>query len=536
MARTPLFVLIERCLRAAQASSLTHVPLGEILDGAAERGVSRRTFLATTAAATAFTSCRTFVPPAKEPEVIVIGAGIAGLTAGYRLARAGVGVRIFDAQYRTGGRMFSLRNFFPDGQVAELGGELIDSSHTHIRHLARELAIEIDDLAGDDRALRGDVWYFDGARRSERDVAQAFLPIAERIKADVARLGSDEILAGSGGVAAALDRMTLAQWLDEAGVSGWFRELLDVGFTTEYGLEIDRQSSLNLLTMIDPVVRPFRIYGESDERFHIRGGNDRVPGTLTKLLIDHIELGAALQHMRTRSDGQIECTFTRGATTFRAAAPHVIVTIPFTTLRDVEIEIDLPERKWRAIRELGYGTNAKLMIGFEKRVWRTHHRSNGSTLTDLGYQLSWETSRLQPGASGILTNFTGGQRGLDLGQGTAEERAIEVAKQMETVFPGIEGQRGKQSRMHWPTHPWVRASYACYLPGQWTTIRGAEGEAVGNLHFAGEHCSLDAQGFMEGGCETGERAAAEVIAALQPRAAITRLWPGLHPSHRRAAV
>lgn len=69
--------------------------------------------------------------------------------------------------------------------------------------------------------------------------------------------------------------------------------------------------------------------------------------------------------------------------------------------------------------------------------------------------------------------------------------------------------------MHWPTNPFVRASYACYRPRQWTTIRGAEGEAVGNLHFAGEHCSMDAQGFMEGGCETGESAASEVLTALR---------------------
>ena len=56
-------------------------------------------------------------------------------------------------------------------------------------------------------------------------------------------------------------------------------------------------------------------------------------------------------------------------------------------------------------------------------------------------------------------------------------------------------------RFHWPSHPWTRGSYACYQVGQWTTIGGAEGERVGNLHFAGEHCSLRAQGFMEGGCE-----------------------------------
>ena len=510
MPRTPLFGLIQRSLHAALRE--------EKGDPSSPPPISRRQFLVSTAAATALAACRTIPAATKDPDVLIIGAGIAGLTAGYRLARAGVDVRIYDGQYRTGGRMLSLRKFFPDGQVAELGGELIDSGHTHIRRLARELAIDIDDLAGDDRALHSDVWYFDGARRSDREVAEAFRPITERIKADLARIG-DLDAAPLSDDAIRLDRMSLAEWLDSAGVTGWFRELLDVGFTTEYGLEIDRQSSLNLLTMIDPVIRPFRMYGESDERYHVRGGNDRIPGALTRLLEDHLELGAILQRLRLRSDGSVECTFTRGATTITAAAPRVILAIPFTMLREVAIDMELPDRKRRAIRELGYGTNAKLMIGFADRIWRTRHRSNGSTLTDLGYQLSWETSRLQAGSHGILTNFTGGRAGIDAGKGASADRALDVANQLDTIFPGIAAVRGKESRMHWPTNPFVRASYASYLPGQWTSIRGAEGEAVGPLHFAGEHCSLDAQGFMEGGCESGDRAAAEVLGALRPAAA-----------------
>ena len=169
------------------------------------------------------------------------------------------------------------------------------------------------------------------------------------------------------------------------------------------------------------------------------------------------------------------------------------------------IDADLPPAKRRAIAELGYGTNAKLMIGFKARTWRTRYASSGSTLSDLPYQLTWETSRLQAGDSGILTNFTGGRHGVELGQGAAADRAAEVAGQLDRVYPGLAALRTKEARFHWPSFPYTRGSYACYLPGQWTSIRGAEGEPVGNLHFAGEHCSLAAQGFMEGGCETGER-------------------------------
>jgi monoamine oxidase len=233
------------------------------------------------------------------------------------------------------------------------------------------------------------------------------------------------------------------------------------------------------------------------------------------------DLNCVLERIRRRPDGLIECSFRRGAQTLVHSADHVIVTIPFTLLRGVDIDADLSPVKRRAIAELGYGTNAKLMIGFTQRAWRTRYGSNGSTLSDLPYQLTWETSRLQAGPSGILTNFTGGRHGVELGLGAAAVRATEVAAQLDGVYPGLSALKTKEARFHWPSFPYTRGSYACYLPGQWTSFRGAEREAVGNLHFAGEHCSLDAQGFMEGGCETGERAAGEVLVALR-RPAIAR--------------
>jgi monoamine oxidase len=136
-------------------------------------------------------------------------------------------------------------------------------------------------------------------------------------------------------------------------------------------------------------------------------------------------------------------------------------------------------------------------------------------LTGLPFQLCWETSRLQEGRSGILTNFTGGRRGLEIAGGAPEERAREFARMLDRVFPGVSGDRNdKQARFLWPTFKWALGSYACYRPGQWTGFAGEEGRRVENLHFAGEHTSETAQGFMEGGCETGERVAREILEGL----------------------
>jgi monoamine oxidase len=296
-----------------------------------------------------------------------------------------------------------------------------------------------------------------------------------------------------------------------------------VAYTTECGLEPDRQSALNFLTLVDPSPDPFRIFGDSDERFHVRGGNDRIPHALAaRLGDDAIELGARLVALARRPDGGWRATFEHaGGRTRTADATHVILALPFTLLRDVRLDAPLSPAKRRAIATLGYGTNAKLMVGFSERVWRTRHATNGSVLTDLPFQLTWETSRLQGGRAGILTNFTGGAHGVALGAGTAAEQADALVRHLDGVLPGVAAARAgmREARFHWPSHPWTRGSYAAYLPGQWTAVRGAEGEAEGTLHFAGEHTSREAQGFMEGGCESGERAAREVLASVRVAAA-----------------
>jgi monoamine oxidase len=519
MARTPLFRLIGRALKEAQTANHSEFGAAEIVERMAASRVDRRRFLATSSAAIAGVALANCAPASMATRqrgndpVLIVGAGIAGLTAAYRLSQAGVRVRLIEAQKRVGGRMFSLREFFPDSQVAELGGELIDTGHETIRTLASELGIGLDDLSIEPEGIGMELFHFGGARRSELEIVEAFRPVAALIEKDLATITGDDVTFDAPNGAEALDRMTVAQWLDKHGVSGWIRDVLNIGYTTEFGLETDQQSALNLLTMIDTNPDPFRIFGDSDERFHVQGGNDRITTTLATKIPVEIETGTFLESLNEESDGTFLCSVRRDGVSSTIRAPQVLLTIPFTMLREVDLRVTLPAEKRAAIDGLGYGTNAKLMVGFDRRIWREQYASNGSVLTDLPFQLCWETSRAQNGRSGILTNFTGGAHGMEIGAGTAGEQAMKFTRELDRVFPGVEATRreGKEVRFHWPTFPFTRGSYASYRPGQWTTIRGAEGMPVRNLFFAGEHCSLDYQGFMEGGCETGQ-AAAEAIA------------------------
>jgi monoamine oxidase len=526
MANSPLFQRLQRAMHLARVAARTGMPAEDVLQRWQFSSVdrARRAFLRSSALAAAgvAAACAPTLPRREDPgdaEVAVVGAGIAGLTAAYRLHQAGVRVRVFEAQNRIGGRILSIRNHFADGQVAELGAELIDTGHRHMRMLAAELGLELDDFEHDEPQLARAVWYFDGRLRSDREVVEAFTPIAAAIERDLATLGDGDISYREPQNAEALDRMSIDQWFDRNGVSGWIRKLLSVAYTTEMGLETDQQSALNLLTFIDPAPDPFKIFGESDERFHVRGGNDLVISGLGKRIEGLIETGSVLESLTQLADGSYRLSLRRGSASQDIKASHVILALPVSLLRKVELDLELPAIKRRAIAELAYGTNAKLMIGFAQRTWRSAAHSDGSSFADLPFQSSWEASRAQAGSAGILTNFVGGRHGLEIGQGTPAAQAALAVDGLDKVFPGLAAQRTgmTEARFHWPSNPWVQGSYVCPRPGDWTGLGGAIAEPVGRLRFAGEHCSVDNQGFMEGGCESGEQTANALLEELGVR-------------------
>jgi monoamine oxidase len=527
MARTPLFRELRRVMALAQVAARS----GSVDRAFEARELAlpvrtRRVFLREStlaAAALAASSCK---PRVVDPgaSVAVIGAGIAGLSCAYRLHRAGVRVRVFEAQERVGGRIFSLRGKFADGQVCELGGELIDSGHTQLRSLALELGLRLDDFQSDAPELSRSLWFFGGQRRTDREVVEAFTPIAHAIAREKLMIGDANIGRESPPPVAALDQLSLAAWFDRAGVHGWIRSLLEVAYETEMGLAAEEQSALGLLAFIDANPDPFRVFGESDERYHVRGGNDAIPTELAKRIAGVLEMSSVLESVRQRASGDFELSLRRGSATRSVTATHLVLAQPIPTLRRVELAVELPVRTRRAIEQLHYGTNAKLMIGFAQRTWREHERSDGSTFTDLPYQTTWEASRAQPGAAGILTNFVGGRRGVELGFHDTKDQAAACVQQLEQVYPGLSQQRTgmTEARFHWPTHPWALGSYLCFRPGEWTKFAGVFERPVGRLRFAGEHCSREAQGFMEGACETGQRVAAELLAELGVQSASPR--------------
>jgi monoamine oxidase len=168
----------------------------------------------------------------------------------------------------------------------------------------------------------------------------------------------------------------------------------------------------------------------------------------------------------------------------------------------------------QVIRELGVGTNSKLHVQFTDRIWVAQGK-NGETFSDRGYQNTWEVTRAQPGREGIHVDYTGGRYGDTFQKGSPADHAALFFEQINPVIPGLGAAwNGRATIDHWPSQPLARGSYSYWKVGQYQAFAGIEGRPEGSCHFAGEHTSIDFQGYLNGAVETGQRAASEVLDAV----------------------
>lgn len=410
--RTASFSWVRRWLRLADLANRPGAPpVDELVERSWEAPVSRRGFLRAAGGAALAAAAGELLRPLEAlagpqaPRVAIVGAGIAGLSAGYSLRQAGIRSQIYEASTRTRGRILSVRDAVVPGLVTEFGGEFIDSGHEEMHRFVRLFGLRLIDLEGGGEARLRPTFYFNGRRISEAEVVQAFRPLARHIRQDRDAVGDVVTYRQHTQRARELDRTSISEYLDRIGAAGWVKELLEVAYVGEYGLEAGEQSALNLVLLIgtEPGTT-FEVYGESDERYSVRGGNQQVPNRLAQLLEPSLHLGHRLVALRQRGSGYRLVFERRGAGTVEVDADFVILTVPFTLLRELELRVDLPPVKRRAIRELGYGTNSKLILGFRERVWR-QAGSSGEPFTDLPWQSGWDSSRGRPGKAGTYTVF-----------------------------------------------------------------------------------------------------------------------------------
>ena len=536
MPRSPLLARVVAAWETAARSARTGTSIDELTasGGGApnDHGIlTRRRFVGAAAAGAAgvVAACadpeRSLAPftgspnAAKAPvpdRVAIIGAGLAGLTCAYRLRQRGIDVTVYEANTRLGGRCWTNRADFDGGQLAEHGGELIDQSHTSIRQLAQELGLTLDNVLAAEPNGTEPFFWLDGGRYALADALRDLKAVWQPLKRDYQEAGFPTLYTSSTASGRALDAMSIADWISTrvpGGLNSRLGQLLAIAYNIEYGAEVDEQSSLNLIYLLGVVGQgQLRLFGPSNEKYKVRGGNDRIVSGLASGVAGRVVTGKALAAIHSSGNGWTLDFDDRTS----VRADRVVLAMPFSVMRD---RVDsngagFPVPKVRAINEIGMGNNAKLALQFKTRHWYTLG-NGGDSYSDTGYQATWEVTRAQPGARGILVDYTGGDVTVSQSGRMVAALAPEFLSRAEPVFPGLTTQwNGKATFDDWPRNPWTLGSYSYYKVGQYQRFAGAEREAVGTCHFAGEHTSIDAQGYLDGAVESGERAAREVLAGL----------------------
>jgi monoamine oxidase len=452
--------------------------------------------------------------------------------AALTLQDGGYGSTIYEASSRLGGRMHSDTTSWANGQTSEWCGELIDTAHKTILQMAKRFGLQTVDLLQAQPMGSQDTYFFFNKYYLQKTADGDFAQVHSVLTSQIQDAPFPTVYNSFTPTGYQLDHLSLYDWIEQyvtGGHSSNMGQFLDVAYNEEYGRETNVQSSLNLVYLLGFQPKPgnFSIFGKSDERYHIAGGNQQLPTAIANSLpAGSINLNWKMTAIVNNSDGSSTLTFATPSGTHTATFDRVILTLPFSVLRTLDYsKANFDSLKQTAITQLGYGTNSKLQLQFDARFWNGTGAwpgvSTGNIYTDAGFQNTWDVTRGQPGTTGIIVDYTGGTVGASYqpngpysgsSDPLVQQYAGNFLKQLEEVWPGATAHyNGTATLSHPSIDPNLLGSYACWLVGQYTLFSGYEKARQGKIHFAGEHCSINFQGFMEGGAEEGARAANEIL-------------------------
>jgi monoamine oxidase len=460
--------------------------------------------------------------------VAIVGAGLAGLTAAYRLTQAGVPVAVFEANpTRIGGRCWSARDF-DNNEIGEHGGERIDTRHRDVIELVAELGLELEDHGVEDTTSSIFI-----RNHGHAQAVDEYLKAREELKnileADLQHRGIPYGATPSPELTDAereLDQLSIRQWVMQTvpgGASSLAGSALLDEFAELHGLEPHELSAYLLVEEYDLLFAHYigevpddEIERLADDRFKVRGGNDRIVAALAATLpAGSIQRGRRLTALRESQTGYT-LEFADGPS---VPADQVILALPFSTLRRVDLaKAGFQQDKLEAIAEFAYGVCAKLLLQFDRSVVDFENWS-GAFVSDSPRFQTFCSNRLTDGS--IVTVYYGAADAANFGIATAHGAAPaevidRVLSVLEQEINGIRSAFTGTSWLDaWGDDQYVHGAYATLRPGHASRYRDVAGRPEHNVSFAGEHTSVRHRGFFNGAVESGSRAATEVAARLR---------------------
>ena len=434
-------------------------------------------------------------------QAIVVGAGLAGLTAAMELRESGWGVTVLEARERPGGRVYTIRDPFVQRQHAEGGGEFIDTSHHRIRAYARrfDLPLEVIDR-GYDRL--DDVFFRKGRRRrGYRSLGKRGRRETDRFWARMETLAEplDPFDPASRG--ARFDRRTVLDLIEEVGVTGVARDVLIRDFEDEYAAHPGRLSLLMALT----AERAAWNQGEAGiEKFRIRGGNGRLAYAMARSLGPAVRYGEGVASV-SHDSGGVEVRTSAGTYT----GERLVLAVPLPAARRIAFSPELRPRLRQAVDEIPYGTTVKTIVQYSSRAWKKRGLT-GSSVSDIpSVGTTWEATDQQKGPAGILISYASAGRGSSAAGQPRRTRIARCSRGLSRIFPEVAGRRVRAVSVPWPDFPLSGGAYVAYGPGQIDPYFTDMQEPNGVIWLAGEH--LDPTfGYMESAIRSGSRVASRI--------------------------
>jgi len=437
--------------------------------------------------------------------VLVAGAGLAGLAAARDLSAMGASVTVVDARDRVGGRVWTIRDGFVEGQYAEAGGEMIDEDQQAIRALADELNLKQTrifrtgwgyaraDDSGRPRIVRRAAGL--GWDRLARELEPAIEPY---------RLAEQR---WDTPIATHVARRSVAAWLDDVHAD---QELRSTAAALR-GFFLADPDELSLIALVD------QFAADADAApgamYRIEGGNDRLATALAAPLGSRLHLKTEVVAVSHRGKA-VRVAVKHAHVQSQLTCDYVVMAMPASIVRRIPCTPSLPSQQHDAFSRLKYGRATKTLLQFSKRFWRApgRPRAFGSALP-IG--AVWEGNEEQRGRAGILALIAGGSASDATQAIVAKDGAAGLVNALDWL--GSKNAELLASRqIVWEHDPWSRGGYAFFDPTFDPALRPWLARPFGRIFFAGEHTSVRWQGYMNGAVESGRRAAAEIAAVHQP--------------------
>jgi monoamine oxidase len=448
-------------------------------------------------------------------DVVVVGAGLAGLTCARRLVEAGRDVVVLEARDRVGGR--TLNHDLGDGQVVETGGQFVGPTQDKVLALAKELRVETYPAT-----VPGESVYVRGAKakRFKGDIPPDVLALPDMgvAMARLARAVRDVPVDAPWKAerAEAWDGLTLETWLRRTGVTSGALDLVNVFLSSAYGGEARDASLLFSLwylatfgneTTPGTLERGIAMEGGAQEA-RFAGGSQLLSLRMAEELDGRVVLGAPVRRV-SQDDGGVTVSTDDASW----SASHAVVAVPPVLASRIAWDPLLPPQQDQLLQRLPFGTLMKCEAVYDEPFWRADGLSGMGVLRDGSPIRSMFDNTPPSGGPGILMGFLGGKEWRRWAHRPARERRGAVLR----CFAKVVGPRAYETRdyleLDWTAEPWTLGGpTSVAAPGVLTAYGPWLGQPHGRVHWAGAELSPYWNGFMDGAVRSGETAAQEVLA------------------------